>query len=117
MLLILSSYSARSHSLILSPLILANPSFSHSLILSSPSLTFSFSAFLRQGELVWLTDATPHEAVAMDAAASRQFLRVVTSGLAVWHAAHCTPNPLGVRPGAGVLVLEGGKFDPPEQAE
>ena len=66
-----------------------------------------------KGEIVWLTDATPHEAVPMDATASRQFLRVVTSALTVWHAAHCTPNPLGVRPGPEVLVVEGNKFDQP----
>jgi hypothetical protein len=63
-----------------------------------------------KGEIVWLTDATPHEALPLDAAVSRQFFRVVTSGLSVWHAAHCTPNPLGIVPGPEVIIATENKF-------
>jgi hypothetical protein len=63
-----------------------------------------------KGEIVWLTDSTPHEAVPLDAAVKRQFVRVVTSSLTVWHAAHCTPNPLGIVPGPDVRITTENKF-------
>lgn len=37
---------------------------------------------------------------------------MVTSKVSLWYKDHSTPNPLGVTPSAGTLVLAGSKFDP-----
>lgn len=44
-------------------------------------------------ELIWMTDRTPHQAVPQPDAGYRQFFRLVTSGLNVWHEQNCTANP------------------------
>jgi hypothetical protein len=48
---------------------------------------------LKAGELIWMTDRTPHEALAQQVDGYRQFFRLVTSEISIWYAAHCTPNP------------------------
>lgn len=66
---------------------------------------------MRAGDLVWLTDRTPHEALPCDTSTHRQFFRLVTSDVSVWHKMHSTANPLGIKPPASVRILEGNKFD------
>ncbi len=66
---------------------------------------------LARGEVCWMTDMTPHEAIALDAAVERQFVRVVTSGISVWHSQHSDENPQGIKPGPEVKIREGNKFD------
>jgi hypothetical protein len=53
---------------------------------------------LRKGEVCWLTGMTPHEARPLEIEVTRQFLRLVTSGLAVWHEDHSDASPLGIVP-------------------
>jgi len=50
------------------------------------------------GELIWLTDTTPHESLALPEAAFRQFFRLVTSQVSVWYEAHASKNKLGIKP-------------------
>jgi hypothetical protein len=64
---------------------------------------------LLAGDLVWMSDATPHESMPLAPGTERQFFRLVTSGVGVWWARHSTPNPLGVEPDCP--VLEGDKFE------
>ena len=54
---------------------------------------------LDAGEMVWITDKTPHESLPLKAGTYRQFFRLVTSQIGGWYAKHSTPNPLGVQPG------------------
>ena len=67
---------------------------------------------LQAGELVWMTDTTPHESVPLPAGTYRQYFRLVTAGVSVWYAHHSTPNPLNVRLPKEVRVIEGDKFAP-----
>jgi hypothetical protein len=53
---------------------------------------------LKAGELCWLTDTTPHEALPVPSATPRSFFRLVVGPLSAWHALHNTPNPVGVLP-------------------
>jgi hypothetical protein len=48
---------------------------------------------LQAGELIWMTDRTPHEAVPQEVDGYRQFFRLVTNEISIWYADHCTPNP------------------------
>ena len=59
--------------------------------------------------LVWLTDRTPHEALAQEQDGYRQFFRLVTSDISLWFAAHSTPNPLVPVP-EHVQIIEDSKF-------
>ena len=54
--------------------------------------------YLRAGELIWMTDATPHESVPLPAGTARSYFRLVTADVGVWWARHSTPNPLGTTP-------------------
>ena len=54
---------------------------------------------LDAGQLVWMTDRTPHESMPLKAGTYRQYFRLVTSEISVWYKEHNTPNPLGVLPG------------------
>lgn len=54
------------------------------------------------GELWWMTDKCPHEALPVRAATYRQFFRLVSPKVSVWFARHNTPNPLGVQPSCRV---------------
>jgi hypothetical protein len=64
---------------------------------------------LKAGELCWLTDRTPHEALPLPAEGPRQFFRLVVGPVSTWYARHNTPNPLGVQPDAPVSWVD--KFD------
>ena len=66
---------------------------------------------LDAGEIVWMTDCTPHESLPLPAGTKRQFFRLVTSDVSVWYADHSTPNPLGVVPPDNVKILYGNKFE------
>ena len=65
-------------------------------------------SMLQAGELVWLTDATPHEAVKTNFSAIRQFFRLVTSEVSVWYEKDSTANPFGIKPGC--KIVKGSKF-------
>jgi hypothetical protein len=66
---------------------------------------------LRAGELVWMTDCTPHEALILDEPVYRQFFRVVGPQISHWYANHSTPNPLVPLP-EHIIVVRGNKFAP-----
>lgn len=57
---------------------------------------------LKAGELCWITDKTPHEALPTPEQTPRQFFRLVVGRISVWHAKHNTPNPLGITPDAPI---------------
>merc|ERR550539_25868 len=65
---------------------------------------------LEAGQLVWMTDRTPHEAVPQDEDGYRQFFRVVTSKVSHWFAEHSTVNPKVALPD-DVIVVQGNKFE------
>jgi hypothetical protein len=65
---------------------------------------------VQAGELLWITDLTPHESRPLRAGIVRQYFRLVTSNISVWYADHSTPNPLGVVPPARVRIVHGSKF-------
>jgi hypothetical protein len=54
------------------------------------------------GELWWITDRTPHEALPIAAGTHRQYFRFVTNQLSMWYSQHNTPNPLGIQPDCAV---------------
>jgi len=60
---------------------------------------------LEEGELVWITDTTPHESVPLDEEVRRQFIRVVTKSVSVWYEQHSTKNPKGVVPDPAVTAI------------
>jgi hypothetical protein len=60
---------------------------------------------LEAGELCWLTDRTPHEALPLTRSTDRvyrQFFRLVVGPVDVWYARHSTPNPRGLQPDARI---------------
>jgi len=63
---------------------------------------------LKKGELVWITDATPHESMPLKENTKRQFFRLVTSDVSIWYKDHSTENRLGVKTNA--QIIEGNKF-------
>ena len=63
------------------------------------------------GEMVWITDCTPHESLPLPAGTYRQYFRLVTSDVSVWYADHSTPNPLGIVPPDNVKIVHGNKFN------
>jgi hypothetical protein len=67
-------------------------------------------SFLGAEEVWWITDATPHEAVAVKRECERTFVRVVTSDVPAWFADHSTPNPAVPLP-ESVTVVRGDKFE------
>lgn len=71
---------------------------------------------LAAGELVWITDETPHESLPVTSATKRQFFRLVAGSLSEWNAANNTSNPLGVTPcavGANkTVIVQENKHDP-----
>jgi hypothetical protein len=64
---------------------------------------------LHAGELIWMTDCTPHEALPQESAGHRQFFRVVTPYVSHWYADHSTDNPKVDLPST-VTVIHGSKF-------
>jgi hypothetical protein len=65
---------------------------------------------LEAGQLVWMTDLTPHEALPLRAGTARSFFRLVTGKLSAWYADHSTPNPLGLKPPPDVEIIRGNKW-------
>ena len=68
---------------------------------------------LRGGELVWMTDRTPHEALPLPSnslGTYRQFFRVVSPPISRWYAKHSTPNPKVPVP-SSVQIIHESKFD------
>ncbi|CAM9094067.1 unnamed protein product, partial [Ectocarpus fasciculatus] len=66
---------------------------------------------LNAGELVWITDKTPHESLPLHQGTVRQYIRVVTGDVTAWFADHSTPNPCGILPPDNVRIVTGNKFD------
>mmetsp|Transcript_27917 Transcript_27917/g.47455 ORF Transcript_27917/g.47455 Transcript_27917/m.47455 type:complete len:411 (-) Transcript_27917:342-1574(-) len=64
---------------------------------------------LEAGELIWMTDCTPHEALPQEESGFRQFFRVVTPNISHWYADHSTANPNVPLP-SNVTVVHGNKF-------
>ena len=58
---------------------------------------------LKGNTLYWMTDRTPHEALAQKEVRYRQFFRLVTSDVSLWYAKHSTSNPLGVQPQCEII--------------
>ena len=67
-------------------------------------------ATLRAGELVWMTDSTPHESMPLARGTMRQYFRLVSGKISVWHSQHSTANPLGTVPPDDVKIAHGDKF-------
>lgn len=67
---------------------------------------------LGAGDLIWMTDCTPHEALPALASGTRQFFRLVMPNVSHWYADHSTPNPKVPLP-KHVTVIRGNKFKPP----
>lgn len=72
---------------------------------------------LEAGEIVWLTDRTPHESLPILQSFSnslpprRQFFRLVLGEVTAWFADHCTPNPTGFSVPSSVRVVHGNKYE------
>ena len=69
-------------------------------------------ATLASGDVLWMTDTTPHESLPLKAGTHRQYFRLVTSDIGVWYSQHSTPNPLGSVPGKDVRIITDSKFVP-----
>jgi hypothetical protein len=68
------------------------------------------SKVLESGELIWMTDRTPHESLPVsDLSKPRQFFRLVVGEISFWFADHCTPNPTGFQVPSDVKIVEGDK--------
>lgn len=65
---------------------------------------------LAAGELIWMTDCTPHEAVPQTSSGHRQFFRVVSPYISHWYEQHSTPNPNVPLP-RHVKIIKNNKFD------
>lgn len=65
---------------------------------------------LKAGELVWITDRTPHSSLPVDHLVYRQFFRLVTSNISAWYSQHSTANPLGCEVGENILIINENKF-------
>jgi hypothetical protein len=63
----------------------------------------------KAGEIWWMTDRTPHEALPQRHGEWRQFFRLVVGKVSVWYSKHNTTNPLCPVP-PGVLVIDDDKF-------
>eukprot|EP01040_Poterioochromonas_malhamensis_P013469 gene13469-14814_t len=67
---------------------------------------------LEAGELVWLSDRTPHESLPIHIGKTqRQFFRLVVGDISFWFAEHNTPNPTGFQVPSFVPIINGNKFD------
>lgn len=63
---------------------------------------------LKSGELIWMTDSTPHASMPLAEAQCRQWFRLVTSEVDIWYSKYSTHNRLGVKPNC--MILEMDKF-------
>jgi hypothetical protein len=68
---------------------------------------------LDAGELIWMTDKTPHESlpITSNTTQRRQFFRLVIGEVTAWFADHSTPNPTGFPLPANVRVVHGNKYE------
>ncbi len=67
---------------------------------------------LAAGELVWLSDRTPHESLPLtDSSVRRQFFRLVVGEIGMWFADHNTLNPTGYPVPESVPIINGNKFE------
>lgn len=64
---------------------------------------------LEEGQLIWMTDRTPHEALPQQVTGPRTFFRLVTSEISHWFAKHSTANPNVAVPN-GVVIVHEDKF-------
>ena len=71
---------------------------------------------LQAGELIWMTDCTPHEALPQETSGYRQFFRVVSPYISHWYADHSTRNPKVDLPDS-VTVVTGSKFETDKKRE
>lgn len=74
-----------------------------------PLLPDSNATKLHAGELVWMTDCTPHKALPQTHAGPRTFFRLVMPYVTHWYAAHSTPNPKVPIPDS-VTIIDDCKF-------
>jgi len=65
---------------------------------------------MEANRMYWLTDATPHESLPLEAETSRQFFRLVTSELSAWYPEHSTANDLVLPDAAVTKIIPGSKF-------
>lgn len=65
---------------------------------------------LEAGELIWISDRTPHESLPLLEDANRQYFRLVIGEIAYWFADHNTTNPTGFRVPENVPIVQGSKF-------
>jgi len=67
---------------------------------------------MEAGIMYWMTDATPHESLALQKGKYRQFFRLVTSSLTAWYPEHCSANPLGIVPDPNITkIVAGNRFE------
>jgi hypothetical protein len=78
------------------------------------------SHLLEAGELVWMTDHTPHESLPVPAVTAadgtvtvphRQYFRLVLGEVSAWYADHSTLCERGVMPPSSVRIIRGDKFN------
>jgi hypothetical protein len=66
---------------------------------------------LDAGELVWITDRTPHESLPLtDLSKRRHFFRLVVGEISYWFADHSTVNPTGFKLPSTIPIVHGDKF-------
>ena len=73
------------------------------------------SKALEAGELVFMTDFTPHEVLLQHESTQRTFFRLVVGNLSVWESQTCSANPLGIQPDAE--ISHSNKFADVSQAD
>jgi hypothetical protein len=67
---------------------------------------------LEAGEIIWMTDKTPHESLPLPwRSERRQFFRLVIGEVTAWFADHSTSNPTGYTPPSSVRIVYGNKYD------
>eukprot|EP00929_Paragymnodinium_shiwhaense_P103580 TRINITY_DN6719_c0_g1_i2.p1 TRINITY_DN6719_c0_g1~~TRINITY_DN6719_c0_g1_i2.p1 ORF type:complete len:361 (+),score=58.96 TRINITY_DN6719_c0_g1_i2:87-1169(+) len=66
--------------------------------------------FMEPDRMYWLTDATPHESLPLEADEHRQFFRLVTSTLSAWYPEHSTQNDLVRLEESNTKIVSGSKF-------
>ena len=67
------------------------------------------SKLLKKGELVWMTDKTPHESVPLQCRCERQYFRLVCGEVSAWFSSHSTRNPNFKIP-SNVRIVHENKF-------
>lgn len=66
------------------------------------------AVYMGAGDLFWMTDRTPHEALTVKDSGPRQWFRLVTSAVDLWYSDHSTHNRLGIIPKCKIIY--GDKF-------